>query len=215
MHIPGRLSHHPQFRAKTTLAKELALRTGATYIPLDHIWFKPGWQELTREEFRTQVLDLLSRHPEGWIVDGNYTRKLGGVLDDLVTDVICMSSFSPLSRGFFLHTNDYRQLLGLDISLWVYLPRLILRTLKRIFGYAEPCAPGCEEIVRRLFSRESIIWCAVSQHWRTRRNSLERLQTLRILRGDSVGLLVVTDVAKTAKLRSNQGMARLQPTQII
>ena len=59
------------------------------YIPLDHIWFKPGWVELSRPEFHQAFKIEIENHTNGWIIDGNYTRKLEGMLDNIVTDVIC------------------------------------------------------------------------------------------------------------------------------
>jgi hypothetical protein len=61
---------------------------------------------------------------------------------------------------------------GLDPPLLLYFPRLVLRTLGRVFGTTSQCAPGCEESVNTVFfSRESIIWWCLSNHWAHRRKT--------------------------------------------
>ncbi|KAJ7696219.1 hypothetical protein B0H17DRAFT_929762, partial [Mycena rosella] len=78
----------------------------------------------------------LANAPNGWVVDGNYSRRIGSIVQDISTDVI-----------------------WLDPPLALYLPRLILRTFLRIFRLSPPCSPGCPERVSEVFlSKESIVW---------------------------------------------------------
>ena len=60
---------------KSTFAAELGRRTGLPVIHLDRHFWKPGWVETPREEWRTLQGSLLAG--DAWIVDGNY----GGTLD--------------------------------------------------------------------------------------------------------------------------------------
>lgn len=61
---------------------------------------------------------------------------------------------------------------GLDPPLLLYFPRLCLRTLLRLLRMREPCSPGCDESVRAVFfSRDSILWWCLSQHWVSRRRN--------------------------------------------
>ncbi|KAG8702636.1 hypothetical protein FRC08_003356 [Ceratobasidium sp. 394] len=75
---------------KTTLAVELSELLGIPYLSLDEVHWQPGWVETPAEEFRQKVEAFLLSHPDGWIIDGNYQRKVGTVVQDMATDVLCM-----------------------------------------------------------------------------------------------------------------------------
>jgi hypothetical protein len=47
-------------------------------------------------DFQHNVWEIIQTHHNGWILDGNYTRKLGGVLDEVVTDLVCKRAMSNL-----------------------------------------------------------------------------------------------------------------------
>jgi adenylate kinase family enzyme len=55
---------------KSTLAERLASRFVLDYIELDALYWKPGWEESCREEFREKV-ERATRAP-GWVLAGNY-----------------------------------------------------------------------------------------------------------------------------------------------
>ena len=55
---------------KTTLSLALAERTGLPVIHLDRHYWRAGWVEPPKEEWRAEVAALTAR-PE-WIMDGNY-----------------------------------------------------------------------------------------------------------------------------------------------
>ena len=57
---------------KTTLAKTLAARLGATHLELDAVHWEPNWQSAPDEEFRLAVSEALSG--DRWVVDGNYGK---------------------------------------------------------------------------------------------------------------------------------------------
>ncbi|RPD78404.1 hypothetical protein L226DRAFT_531749 [Lentinus tigrinus ALCF2SS1-7] len=121
---------------KSTLARELSAILNLPCILLDTIYWRPGWKKSPADEFRTAVRAALDQDPRGWIVDGNFTAKLGGMVSDSATDII-----------------------WLDPPLVLYFPRLCWRTLLRLFGAAPQCSAGCEESVREVFlSRDSILW---------------------------------------------------------
>ncbi|KAF8176422.1 AAA domain-containing protein [Mycena galopus ATCC 62051] len=127
---------------KSTLGKQLAKLLGVPFIPLDTLFWKPGWEESTHEEMRAKVEQRLAECPNGWVVDGNYGRKIGTIVEDSSTDVI-----------------------WLDPPLALYLPRIIWRTFVRLLGLEEPCSPGCPEIITEVFfSNESIVWWCFKQH---------------------------------------------------
>lgn len=57
---------------KSTLARAMGGRFGLPVVHLDRLWWLPGWQNVTREEFDEGLAKALAR-PE-WIIDGNYAR---------------------------------------------------------------------------------------------------------------------------------------------
>jgi hypothetical protein len=47
---------------------------------------------------REKVQLALENAPDGWVVDGNYTSKIGSIVQDRSTDVICECRQLPLLR---------------------------------------------------------------------------------------------------------------------
>lgn len=57
----------------------------------------------------------------------------------------------------------------------------------RIFRLCPPCAPGCEERVgEAFFSKESIIWWCISNHWINRQRNQNRMQQIGLGIGSEV-----------------------------
>lgn len=76
---------------------------------------------------------------------------------------------------------------GLDPPLLLYLLRLILRTFMRLFRLHEPCSVGCFERPSEVFfSKESIIWWCLSQHWIRRKHYAARMQDIGLEGGRNV-----------------------------
>lgn len=59
---------------KSTLARTLGEKTGLPVVHLDQLYWKPGWQHLSKEEF-DEVLALELSRPQ-WIMDGNFDRTI-------------------------------------------------------------------------------------------------------------------------------------------
>jgi len=59
---------------KTTLSDILAKKTGLEVTYLDRLYWKPDWQETSKEEWRPMVKRLAAR--DSWIIDGNYTATM-------------------------------------------------------------------------------------------------------------------------------------------
>lgn len=84
---------------QSTLADELGGILVVPTIHLDHLHWNPGWVETPVDEFQDKVSMTLASDAcrRGWVVDGNYDRRLNGQLDG-ATDIICAyisySSFS-------------------------------------------------------------------------------------------------------------------------
>ena len=59
---------------KSTLARQLGEKLGLPVVHLDKIFWRPGWEHISREEF-----DILHREAlmgEKWIMDGNFDRTM-------------------------------------------------------------------------------------------------------------------------------------------
>ncbi|MEO7429280.1 MAG: shikimate kinase [Acidimicrobiales bacterium] len=56
---------------KTTLGKRLAAKLGVPFVELDAIFHQPGWQALSREEFRARASEVAGS--DAWVIDGNYS----------------------------------------------------------------------------------------------------------------------------------------------
>ena len=79
---------------KTTLSLALAERTGLPVIHLDRHYWRAGWVEPPKEEWRAEVAALTAR-PE-WIMDGNYG---GTVVERLAfADTAIVLDFSTATR---------------------------------------------------------------------------------------------------------------------
>ena len=140
---------------KSTLGCALGKRLGVPFIELDAIYHsRPNWDDLSRDEFRARVAEVLAEHPDGWVIDGNYS-----VARDLVL---------PLA----------------DTAIWLKLPfhvvywRLWKRTLTRMRSHEVLWGTNRETVHDQFFSRESILLWGVT-HWRsTRRNVARDLATI-------------------------------------
>ena len=75
-------------KTKSTLADELGEILGLPVIHLDQLFWQPGWVQRTTDDFRGILRTLLDKCDRGWVVDGNYDRRLQGQMDDS-TDIIC------------------------------------------------------------------------------------------------------------------------------
>ncbi len=59
---------------KSTMARILGERLGIPVIHLDQLYWRPGWQHVTDEEFQVLLKEKLSG--EEWIMDGNFNGTL-------------------------------------------------------------------------------------------------------------------------------------------
>ncbi|KAJ6532894.1 hypothetical protein DFH09DRAFT_1181821 [Mycena vulgaris] len=149
---------------KSTAGKHLAELLGVPFISLDTLFWKPGWKQSSKDELREKVLEALASAPNGWVVDGNYSARVGSIVQDSSTDVI-----------------------WLDPPLILYLPRIIIRTVLRLLRLRAPCSPGCPEMLSEvLFSKESIIWWCITQHGPVRKREGARMSEIGIGVGTNI-----------------------------
>jgi adenylate kinase family enzyme len=64
---------------KSTVGRRLAEIHGVQYIELDALHHGPNWTEASAEELTERVVAALDAR-DGWVVDGNYGRKIGDVV---------------------------------------------------------------------------------------------------------------------------------------
>ncbi|MEQ9519873.1 MAG: topology modulation protein [Parvibaculum sp.] len=109
----------PSGAGKSTFATALAARTGLPLIHLDQQYWKPGWVETPEAEWLQKVEGLVAR--DTWIMEGGYSASFH----------IRM----PRADTIFLITRPR----------WLYIARVLLRTLKH-YGRVRPdLAEGCPE----------------------------------------------------------------------
>jgi len=59
---------------KSTFARKLGEATGLPVVHLDKLYWKPGWQPLSKDAFDALLKDELSS--PRWIMDGNFDRTI-------------------------------------------------------------------------------------------------------------------------------------------
>ena len=57
---------------KSTMARAMGERFSLPVVHLDRLWWLPGWEHISREEF-DEKLSIELKKPE-WIIEGNYSR---------------------------------------------------------------------------------------------------------------------------------------------
>ena len=142
---------------KTTLGRELARRLEVPFVELDALHHGPNWTEATAAELRAKVEPVVAG--DAWVIDGGYWGKLG----DLV-----------------LRNADL--VVWLDLPVRVWLPRLVRRTLGRVVRREELWNGNRESVRNVFFSRDSLIWYALGNHRRHRRDYPERLAPYDLVR---------------------------------
>ena len=132
---------------KTTTSRKLAERLGLKHVELDALFHGPNWTPAPREEFQQSVLTALDGL-DGWVVDGNYRSRVGGLV---------------LERA--------DTLVWLDLPLHVCLGRIWRRTWRRILAREELWESKNRETFRNAFlARDSLFVWAVQTHFRHRRD---------------------------------------------
>lgn len=133
---------------KSTFAREVARRLGVPYVELDALhWHAPGWVEPSDEAFLVAVGEAMAAAPDGWVIDGNYERKLG--------DLVIRSADT---------------IVWLDLPLRLKLRRLWRRTVARIRGDEELWGGNRETWRGAFWGRDSLLWWMLKTHVRHRRD---------------------------------------------
>jgi adenylate kinase family enzyme len=133
---------------KTTFAAQLADRLGLPHVELDALFWEPGWVEPDLATFRARVSEAIA--PDGWVLDGNYSRV----------------------RDLYLARAD--TIVWLDLPLWVCLWRVARRAFARAHSREELWGSGNRESWRKLLSRDSLVWWVIRTHNQRRRENEAR-----------------------------------------
>lgn len=166
---------------KTTVGRQLAEVFGVPFYEMDALYWRPGWREAPREEFRTQLESIVGG--DGWVIDGNY---------DAHRDI-------TWGRAEMVVWMD----LPLRTTLWNVARRTWARA--RAGGEIWP-GSGCRETLgKALLTRDSILLWVLTSYASNRRRYTE-LENCEAYRGiDFVRLRSARQtrdfVADVAKLR--------------
>jgi adenylate kinase family enzyme len=142
---------------KSTLARRLGARLDVPVTHLDHLYWRPGWVEAPPADFR--AAQSAAVQTDGWVIDGNYSKTL-----DL--------RFPLADTVVFL-----------DVSRWVSLRRVLLRTLRE--RGQDTQAPGCMSKVDAEFVRWIWGWRASHRSRLLQRIAAEAPTARQVLLGSS------------------------------
>jgi len=147
------VSPHPDFSriaiigisgaGKTTLARQIASRTGSKHIELDALYWATEWQPKPPEEARALIRSAVAH--ERWVSDGNFSA-----FRDLVWRRATL-------------------IVWLDVSLHVALWQVLVRSLRRIASRTSLWDGNRETLLRTFFSRHSIVLWTLREHGAKRR----------------------------------------------
>ena len=146
---------------KTTVSGLLAQKLRVVHVEMDALHHGPNWTEATADELREAVArELWDR--DGWVVDGNYSGKLG---------------------TFVLEQAD--TVVWLDLPLRTCLRRLWRRTIYRLRDDVELWNGNRETWRGAFWGGESLFWWTIRHHRRRRHvwpQRFARLPNLTVVR---------------------------------
>lgn len=129
---------------KTTLARKIAYRLGVAHIELDALHWAPNWTEVPNEVMRERVAEALTG--DSWVTDGNYS---------IVRDIVWGRADTVV---------------WLDYSLPRVLWQVTTRTIRRAISQEELWHGNRESLRKSFFTKDSIIWWALTTFHRRRRD---------------------------------------------
>lgn len=112
---------------KSTLSRKLGAKLGLPIVHLDVFFWKPGWVESDKEEFRASCAEALAG--DAWIVDGNF------------------------GSTFDLRMSRCDTVVWIDQPAWLCVLRAVWRVIEYRDGTRPDMAEGCREKVDFEFYR--------------------------------------------------------------
>jgi len=142
---------------KTTVGRALAHALRVPFVELDAIHWQAGWTELDADELRRRVEPIVAG--DAWVIDGSYRGKLGDLVLERADTVV-----------------------WLDLPRRVWLPRLVLRTLRRAIT-REELWNGNRESLRDAFGHtDSLLRFALANDRPRRHRYPRELARFRVAR---------------------------------
>ena len=100
---------------KSTVGRRLAEIHRVQYIELDALHHGPGWKEASAEELSQRALAAVEAS-DGWVVDGNYGRKIGDLVLERANLAVWLDQ--PLALILFrLWRRSWRRIRD-DVEIW-------------------------------------------------------------------------------------------------
>lgn len=100
---------------KTTFSATLARQLGVPHIELDALHHGPNWTEASSEVFQARLRAAIAAAPDGWVIDGNYQRKLGTLVEDQADTVVWLDMPLPLLLGRIALRSTWRIVRGTEL----------------------------------------------------------------------------------------------------
>lgn len=142
---------------KTTVGKQLAERLGVPFVELDALVHGPNWTEISDEGLRELLEPIVAE--EGWVIDGGYRRKIGDLVVARADTVV-----------------------WIDLSIHVWLPRLLRRTFRRMRGQEILWNDNKETLRDAFWGRDSLFGYALRSHFDRRRRYPVELAAYPVIR---------------------------------
>ncbi|NHC03588.1 adenylate kinase [Acinetobacter sp. 187] len=139
---------------KSTFSKVLAQQLNLTYIELDDLFWLDDWQESSDQAFFKKLQQKIDQAPNGYVIDGNYTRTK------------------------HIKWQDIDTIIWLDLPFHVNVYRAVKRAIYRAVSKQKLWnSSNNQETFKKLFSRESIILWMMKTHRKNRKQYLEMMQS--------------------------------------
>ncbi|ANF82466.1 adenylate kinase [Acinetobacter sp. NCu2D-2] len=160
---------------KSTFARSLANKLGLAYIELDDLFWLDNWEQSQDQDFFQKIQQAIDHAPQGYVIDGNYTRTI------------------PIKWA------NIDTIIWLDYPFYVNFKRSIQRAIHRAWTQHKlwPSSNNRENLTK-LFGQDSIIWWMVKTHRKNRQHYLklmhapeyQHIQWLRIRKPKQLTLLM-------------------------
>ena len=118
---------------KTSLSRALGDLTGLPVIELDAVFWLPNWVERDSEEMLQIVRERIDESPDGWIIDGNYSKIRPHILP--MADTV----------------------IWLNLPTWSVTIRIAKRTIFNILRRKRICGENYENPLNAI-APNSVIW---------------------------------------------------------
>ena len=138
---------------KTSLSRALGHLTGLPVIELDAIFWLPNWVERDGDEMLEIVRERIEELPEGWIIDGNYSKIRPHIL--------------PLADT----------VIWLNLPTWSVTLRIVKRTILNVFRRNRICGDNYENLFNAI-APSSVIWFNAFSGKKSQQRVAESLRTM-------------------------------------